>query len=198
MIEFIKPNKAKPYELFKKFYDNAIDLGQKNIEAICISSYDKNINEVQSRYVNIKYIIDDEWIFFSNYESPKAKSFETNNQISANFFWSSSYTQVRIKAKITKVDSNFSNDHFNKRAREKNSIAISSAQSKEIESYDEVKKQYETIFNSTSKLKRPEYWGGYSFKPFYFEFWQGNDFRLNKRQVYELKDGNWNNFYIQP
>jgi pyridoxine/pyridoxamine 5'-phosphate oxidase len=32
-------------------------------------------NEVDSRYVNLKFISNDEFIFFSNYDSPKASSF---------------------------------------------------------------------------------------------------------------------------
>ena len=31
---------------------------------------------------------------------------------------------------------------------------------------------------------RPSNWGGYSFKPYYFEFWEGHKSRLNKRNVY--------------
>ena len=57
MIKFINLNQAIPYLFLKDKYDDAIDAGQKNIEAISISSFNKEINKVDSRYVNIKFIV---------------------------------------------------------------------------------------------------------------------------------------------
>ena len=82
MIKFNNLNK-KALPAFKKKYDEAIKAGQKNIEAISISSYNTNKREVDSRYVNLKFIIDEEFIFFSNYESPKALAFNSHNQVAA-------------------------------------------------------------------------------------------------------------------
>ena len=42
----------------------------QNIEAMSIASYNKE-NEVESRFVNCKFIDNDKFIFFSNYNSPK-------------------------------------------------------------------------------------------------------------------------------
>ena len=47
-------------------------------------------------------------------------------------------------------------------------------------------------------MTRPSYWGGFSFIPFYFEFWQGQEFRLNKREVYEEISGDWIKYTLQP
>ena len=77
MISFNNLNQETPYLLFKEKYDEALDAGQKVIEAISISSFNKQIHEVDSRFVNLKFIADDEFIFFSNYDSPKASSFNT-------------------------------------------------------------------------------------------------------------------------
>ena len=119
MINFIDNNDSYPYVMFRDFYSEALRKSQKNIEAICISSFDSEIGEVQARFVNLKYIKNEEWIFFSNYSSPKAKSFENHDQITASFFWNTTYTQVRIKAKIRKTDKAFSDYHFDKRSIEK-------------------------------------------------------------------------------
>ena len=62
MIEFNDLNLEKPYQLLKK-YDEALNAGEKGIEAIIISSFNKEINEVDSRYVNLKFISNDEFIF---------------------------------------------------------------------------------------------------------------------------------------
>lgn len=64
MIEIKKICKSKPYKKFIQFYEMAINGNQKNIEAIAISSYSKTLNQVNSRFVNVKYIEDKEFIFF--------------------------------------------------------------------------------------------------------------------------------------
>ena len=64
MIQFNNLKKEIPYIIFKEKYNEAINAGQKNIEALSISSYDSKKNEVDSRYVNLKFIIAEEFIFF--------------------------------------------------------------------------------------------------------------------------------------
>lgn len=199
MIKFRNLDTSAPYKRFKHFYDAAFLEDQKNIEAISISSFNSTKNEVESRYVNLKYIDKNEWIFFSNYESLKAKNFEQNNQISALFFWNKINVQIRMKAFIKKASRNLSDKHFLIRSDEKNALSISSDQSKKIKSYDEVVKRYQATFAKKSILnKRPESWGGFSFTPYYFEFWEGEKFRLNKRNIYEKKRDNWQHFLLQP
>ena len=83
MIQFNNLNQETPYQLLKEKYDEAMNAGQKGIEAISIASYESKKNEVDSRYVNLKFISNDEFIFFSNYDSPKASSFSSHNQIAA-------------------------------------------------------------------------------------------------------------------
>ena len=63
MIKFNNLNREIPYLLLKSKYSEAIDAGQKGIEAMSISSFNKEINEVDSRYVNLKFINNDEFIF---------------------------------------------------------------------------------------------------------------------------------------
>ena len=46
--------------------------------------------------------------------------------------------------------------------------------------------------------KCPDYWGGFSFKPYYFEFWEGHEDRINKRKVFEKTDSGWNEFFLEP
>ena len=199
MIDFIEPSTEKPYQIFFEAYNEALKSNQPAIEAIALSSFDKKLNQVDSRFVNLKYIVKDEWIFFSNYNSNKSKSFEMHPQIGALFYWKATNTQIRIKANISKTSNDFSDKHFNSRSKEKNALAISSDQSKPIESYEQVKAKYYEILNNKDKLQtRPSFWGGYSVRPFSFEFWIGDEFRLNKRTVYEKKDGEWIKNFLQP
>ena len=198
MIKFNNLNQGLPYQLFKKKYDEAVDAGQKVVEAISISSYDKQISEIGSRYVNLKFVTNDEFIFFSNYNSPKASSFKSHNQIAALLYWSSINVQIRMKAQIKKTSKEFNQKYFFDRSEEKNALAISSNQSKPINSYRKVKENYNKSLERDDLKKCPQYWGGYSFIPHYFEFWEGHDSRINKREVFEKTGDIWKHLFLQP
>ena len=199
MINFLNSSHEKPYILFQSLYQKAIENGQKGVEAISISSYNEPLKEVEARYVNLKYIDNNEWIFFSNYLSPKANQFESHDQVSVLIYWASINTQIRMKAKIFKTSSEFSDEHFQGRTKEKNALAISSNQSKAVDSFDQVTKNFnETLEIMTSETPRPDFWGGYSFTPYYFEFWQGHENRLNKRHVFKQQDNQWTEQLLQP
>ena len=198
MITFKKLSNDKPFKIFKEKYDFAESKNQKNIEAVCISSFSKIKNEVNSRFVNLKFIENDEFIFFSNYESPKSYEFNDHNQISAIIFWNSINAQIRMKAKIRKQPIKRNREYFSKRSTEKNALAISSKQSREIASYEKVKENYFSGLETQNLKKCPEYWGGFGFIPFEIEFWEGHDFRLNKREKYTLTKDIWKKTILEP
>ena len=198
MIKFNSLNQEIPFQILKQKYNQALNEGQKDIEAISISSFNKRMNEVDSRYVNLKFINNDEFIFFSNYGSPKALSFINHNQIAALFYWNTINVQIRMKAKIKKTSDEFNQKYFYGRSEEKNALAISSNQSKPIDSYSQVKENYNKSLKNNDLKKCPVSWGGYSFTPYYFEFWEGHESRINKRLVYKKIDQEWEKGTIQP
>ena len=198
MITFKNLSKDIPYVLFKEKYERAVSANQQNVEAICISSYSKSLKEVNARFVNLKFVDEKDFIFFSNYLSPKSKQFESHDQISAVLFWPTINIQIRMKSFIMKTSNNFSDKYFFNRNEEKNALAISSMQSYPINSYSEVKKNYDKSFKNDDLKKRPEYWGGYSFTPYYFEFWEGHKSRINIREVYEKVNHSWKHTFLQP
>ena len=198
MIKFDNLSNETPYRMFKEKYEDSLKANQKIIEAICISSFSSIDNEVNARFVNLKFVKDKEFIFFSNYESPKSQDFISHNQITALIYWNSTNVQIRMKAKIKQTTKKFNMEYFAKRDRRKNALALSSSQSNKIASYEDVSKNYEKSLREGNLEQCPEYWGGYSFIPYYFEFWEGHESRLNRREVYEMKNDEWNHYILQP
>ena len=198
MIKFNNLSQEMPFLLFKEKYNEALFANQKSIEALSISSYKKEMKEVDSRYVNLKFINNDEFIFFSNYDSTKASAFNSHNQIAALLFWPSINVQIRMKAKIKKTTNEYNQKYFFDRSEEKNALAISSNQSKPIVSYSQVKENYNKSLKNDDLKKCPEFWGGYSFTPYYFEFWEGHESRLNKREAFKKNDDSWKHLILQP
>ena len=103
-----------------------------------------------------------------------------------------------MKAQIKKTSKEFNQAYFFNRSEEKNALAISSNQSKLIDSYNQVKENYNRSLESDDLKKCPEYWGGYSFVPYYFEFWEGHESRINKREVFNKINSSWKQLYLQP
>lgn len=198
MIEFKNIKEEAPYVIFKKKYEEALSARQKNIEAIAISTYNKKNNEVDSRFVNLKIVDGNKFIFFSNYNSPKSLAFDSFNQISALFFWSSINTQVRMKGLISKTSKSFNKEYFKNRSLDKNALAISSNQSNVISSYDDVLAKYYETKEKKDLYVCPEYWGGFEFSPYYFEFWDGHESRINKRTIFKKNNKCWNQLTLEP
>ena len=199
MIDIKNIEKSEPYLKFYSLYNQASLKKQQNIEAAVISSYDNILEEVNVRCVNLKYIYKNNWIFFSNYKSPKAMDFEGHKQIACVIYWPIIKTQIRIKANIKKTSNKISDEHFLIRSKEKNAVSISSFQSSNVDSYDRVISSYKATLNSTpDNPTRPDYWGGYSFEPYYFEFWEGNESRLNKRDAFQINNSEWQHSILQP
>lgn len=197
MINFINPSKESPFLLIKENYDKAFKKNQKNIEAMSIASYSKVNSYVDSRYVNLKIIDKENFIFFSNYESPKSKQFEEHSQVSALLFWNTINIQIRINGFIKRTNREFNELYFSKRNLKKNALAISSKQSQPIASYEEVKFRFNEALNNNSLDICPDYWGGFIIEPSTIEVWKGEANRLNRREKYARIDG-WKKVILSP
>ena len=112
MLEFSNLPDSRPYQLFHQYYQEAEAANQVLAYAFAVSSYNPSTKIVDSRFVNLKYIDGNDWIFFTNYKGPKAQAFEGHNQISALFNWTATRMQIRIKATIKKIDLIKSDEHF--------------------------------------------------------------------------------------
>ena len=198
MIKFLNSNNSEVYEIFRSLYRKALNANQQLPEAISISSFNKEFLEVNARFVNLKIVDNEDFIFFTNYNSSKAEEFNSHNQIAALIYWSSINVQIRIKAKIRKTSEEFNKKYFFDRSEEKNALAISSNQSKLIDSYNQVKENYNKSLKNDDLKKCPDFWGGYSFTPYYFAFWEGHESRINKREVFNKIDDVWEQSFLQP
>ena len=154
---------------------------------------------MNTRIVNLKSIIGNEFIFFSNYDSPKSIEFKEQSRISAILFWNTINVQIRMKAAIKRTSPEFNKRYFKERSLKKNALAISSNQSQEIESYEAVIQNYDKCIKNDDLKKCPDNWGGFSFIPYNYEFWEGHKNRINKRKAFIKNTNNtWTSSFLQP
>ncbi|KZZ76806.1 pyridoxamine 5'-phosphate oxidase, partial [Oleiphilus sp. HI0133] len=153
------------------------------------------------RTVLLKLFDDEGFVFFTNYNSRKAKEIKGNAQVAMLFPWLPLNRQVRIEGSIEKISSVDSFKYFAGRPRGSQIGAWCSDQSDVIESRGFLEQKYR---EAAEKFKQgsiplPSFWGGYRIKPVSIEFWQGRESRLHDRLVYRKSDeGGWSISRLAP
>jgi pyridoxamine 5'-phosphate oxidase len=146
------------------------------------------------RTVLLKGVDDRGFVFFTNYESRKAREMEETGRASLLFFWRSLERQVRIDGTIERVSPAESDAYFETRPLDSRLSVYASRQSEVIESRDVLEEAFDRVRRSYADgaVPRPEWWGGYRIVPDEFEFWQGRASRLHDRLRYaKQSDGLW-------
>ena len=153
-----------------------------------------------SRVVLLKGLEEDRFIFFSNYESEKAKQIQQQPYVALNFYWPQMARQVRIKGRVKKLSAELSDRYFDQRPKESQLSALASPQSQEIPNRQFLEDLFSrlSIDYAEKAVIRPRSWGGYYVLPSELEFWQGRDNRLHDRIQFYKKRKLWRYRRLAP
>lgn len=184
----IKDVMANPMEQFEKWIKEAMNAELPEPNAMILATVDEN-QQPSARVLLLKGIEEDGFIFYTNYQSNKAKDMGANPKVAMTFNWLELQRQVRIEGTVTKLDEDRSLEYFQSRPRGSQIGAWASPQSQVIpdrevlvKAVDKLEKEY----NGFEKLPKPPHWGGYILKPSKIEFWQGRRSRLHDRIVFSM------------
>lgn len=153
------------------------------------------------RTVLLKGIDDRGYVFYTNYESRKAREMEATGRASLLFFWRSAERQVRIDGTVERISPVESDAYFETRPLDSRLSVYASKQSEAIENRDVLEEAFERVRRTygNGAVPRPEWWGGYRIVPDEFEFWQGRTSRLHDRLRYlKQPDGSWHRERLAP
>ncbi|XP_058087853.1 pyridoxine/pyridoxamine 5'-phosphate oxidase 1, chloroplastic-like isoform X2 [Magnolia sinica] len=182
--------KADPIEQFCKWREDAAAAGLHQPNDVALSTVDKDGNP-SSRMVLLKGVDKHGFIWFTNYESRKARDISENPRASLLFYWGGLNLQVRVEGTVQKVSNEESEIYFHSRPRESQIVAIVSKQSTIIPGREVFHREFresEAKFPDGILIPRPKHWGGYRLKPSVFEFWEGQQSRLHDRLQYSLRE----------
>jgi len=178
---------------FEQWMKDAIDAKVNEVPACNLATVDKN-NKPSARIIYLREFSNNEFYFYTNYDSRKGIQIAENPNVCLTFFWPELERQIRIEGVITqKAEAEKSDAYFNARPQDSKIGAWSSPQSRVLNNREELNTFIEgnkTKFNN-QEIPRPEFWGGYIIKANYYEFWQGRKNRLHDRIAFTLENGNW-------
>lgn len=193
----VDPNAMKQFDTWwQEAIHSAID--EVNAMTLATASAD---GVPSARIVLLKGYDEKGFVFFTNYESFKAKDLAENPRACLVFFWKELERQVRITGLVEKVSAEESDLYFNSRPQGSRIGAWVSPQSQVIKNRDWLDERTKELTEkyTTEPLTRPPHWGGYRVKPICIEFWQGRASRLHDRIQYTLgEDGKWNIERLAP
>ncbi len=182
-----------PILQFEKWFEQATDANVPEPNAMTLSTISDG-GRPSARIVLLKGVEQNQFIFYTNYQSQKGKELEKNPACALTFFWPELERQVRIEGMATLVEELTSEKYFQSRPRGSQVGAWASPQSSIIKNREileartnEIEKRYEGV----ALLPRPKQWGGFAIDPFEIEFWQGRPNRLHDRIVYYKNDSSW-------
>lgn len=153
------------------------------------------------RVVLLKGLDEKGFLFFTNYESRKARELAANPRAAACFYWEKTHRQVRVEGRVEKVSQAESQEYFDTRPRESRIGAWASPQSQEISSRAELEQhvaEAEERFRGQEKIPLPPHWGGYRLVPERIEFWINGPNRLHDRFLYEAVPEGWKRRRLAP
>lgn len=181
-----------PFEQFNNWFEDIIKTDNYDPTAMLLSTTDEK-GHPDARVVLLKGLENGHFIFYTNYQSNKAKQIEQNPYVSLNFFWPFLSRQIRLKGIAKKVDATISDEYFESRPKLSRIAAHASNQSAVIDSREALDQKMNDLIDTfgSQPILRPKNWGGYAVKPDFFEFWQGRDNRLHDRICYAYESEEW-------
>jgi pyridoxamine 5'-phosphate oxidase len=189
----------EPLEIFREWFAEAEKSEPGLAEAMTLATADLS-GMPSARMVLLKEATENGFVFYTNLESQKGLELAENPKAALVFHWKSLKRQVRISGVVEPVSDLDADDYFASRARGAQIGAWASDQSRPMKSQFDLEKNV-AIFTAkfgVSKVSRPPNWSGFCVIPSVVEFWEERPFRLHRRTLYCMENGDWSVSQLFP
>jgi pyridoxamine 5'-phosphate oxidase len=182
----------EPMVQFRRWYEDADAEGIHLVNAIALATADAT-GSPAVRHVLLRGFDERGFVFYTNYESRKARHLAENPRAAFAMLWKELDRQVCVTGVVERTTPEESAAYFATRPREARLGAWASRQSEVLESRAELTGR----FTDTDRrfpgedVPLPSFWGGFRLIPDSVEFWQGRAFRLHDRLRYTRAPDGW-------
>ncbi|KUM72402.1 pyridoxamine 5'-phosphate oxidase [Streptomyces curacoi] len=155
-----------------------------------------------SRTVLLKQFDEQGFVFYTNYDSRKARDLAENPYVSLLFPWHPMARQVTVTGVARRTGRDETAAYFRTRPHGSQLGAWASAQSSVIATRADLDASYAELaarYPEGEQVPVPPHWGGFRVAPQAVEFWQGRENRLHDRLRYVAEqDGSWRVERLSP
>ncbi|MFE1251582.1 pyridoxamine 5'-phosphate oxidase [Streptomyces sp. NPDC058735] len=193
---------ATPVEQFARWFGQAAtDGGLFEPNAMIVSTADAE-GRPSSRTVLLKHFDEHGFVFYTNYDSRKARDLAENPYVSLLFPWHPMARQVIVSGVARRTGRDETAAYFRTRPHGSQLGAWASVQSSVIATRADLDVAYAELaerYPEGEQVPVPPHWGGFRVAPQTVEFWQGRENRLHDRLRYvEQHDGSWRVERLSP
>ncbi len=190
---------AEPLTLFSAWLGQAIAETGPEPTAMALATTGPD-GAPSTRMVLMRFFDERGLVWFTNYESRKAKDLEHEPRAALLFYWGDLERQVRIEGATERISDAESDAYFATRPPGHRLSAWASDQSSVVPDRAFLEaRMAEAEARFGNDPPRPPNWGGWRLRPDYWEFWQGRESRLHDRIAYQINDGGeWERSRLAP
>jgi pyridoxamine 5'-phosphate oxidase len=189
---------ADPIRLFGEWFAEASASEPNDPNAMALASVDGDgLPDV--RMVLMKEYDAKGFVFFTNFESTKARELLGQKKAALVFHWKSLRRQVRARGPVSEVTEAEADAYFATRSRGSQIGAWASRQSRPLESravLEAAAAEYEVKY--PGDVPRPPHWRGFRVAIQEIEFWQDGAYRLHDRVVFRRAGEAWERTRLYP
>ncbi len=93
---------ADPFAAFSLWFDAAVNAQEREANACVLSTTNAEL-QTSSRVLYLKELVEQQFVFYTNYSSHKGQELLLNPKASLLFFWPQLMRQVRIEGRVNKL-----------------------------------------------------------------------------------------------
>lgn len=173
-----------PFEIARNWLGEAERSEPNDPNAIALASVDAD-GLPNARMVLLKEIEPQAFVFYTNYESAKAREIESAGKAAFVMHWKTLRRQIRVRGLTEREEGESADAYFASRSLKSRLGAWASRQSRPLESRTALMAEVARVTaRYGNNPPRPPFWGGIRIRPLEIEFWADGAFRLHDRFVW--------------